>query len=723
MRRIPLWIAVAVVGQGLAALCPALGATGDFGMQIISTAMVDPACVFATDLDGDGDADVLSASHLDNKIAWYENTDGLGSFGPQQVISTAANGADSVFATDFDGDGDMDVLSASILDNKIAWYENTDGLGSFGPERLISAGTDNPNSVFATDIDGDGDMDVLMASFPNKIAWYENSDGLGNFGPQQVISTAANGASSVFATDIDGDGDEDVLSISSDDDGISWYENDPATSDAFGEEQIVTSQADEARSVCAADLDGDGDQDVLSASYFDDKIAWYENSDGLGSFGPQQIITTAANGADSVFAADLDGDGDQDALSASYIDDKIAWYENTDGLGSFGPQQIISTAANGAYCVFAADIDSDGDQDVLSASEFDSKIAWYENTNGLGDFGTQRVISTAVIYAFSVFAMDIDGDGDADVLSASGFDDKIAWYENTNGLGSFGPQRVISRAANNAKSVCGADLDGDGDTDVVSASYYDDKIAWYENTDGLGNFGQQRVICSEADGAQSVRTADIDGDGDEDVVWASSLDHAVCWNENTNGLGDFGPREWIKFSAHYPMCVTLADIDGDGNPDVLSASKNDDTVAWYENATTGFITECFPSVIPPRFTRYGTGYGGTGGVVPTLSGFGRPGPGQSIYVEIASGRPNAPCLFMIGLSKASVTLPSGAVILVGNLIGGAGYLVALDGTGSLSIRTTLGPAATGHLYMQALVEDAGAGNGKYSATNGLEMSL
>ena len=61
----------------------------------------------------DGNPDLLSASELDDTIAWYENTDGAGSFGSQQVISTAADSARSVFAADVDGDGDLDVLSAS----------------------------------------------------------------------------------------------------------------------------------------------------------------------------------------------------------------------------------------------------------------------------------------------------------------------------------------------------------------------------------------------------------------------------------------------------------------------------------------------------------------------------------------------------------------------------------------------------------------------------------
>jgi hypothetical protein len=103
--------------------------------------------------------DVLSSSFNDNKIAWYEN-DGTGNFGSQIVISTAASGASSVYATDMDGDGDMDVLSASWTDNKIAWYENTDGAGTFGAQNVISTVAMNASSVYATDMDGDGDMDV-----------------------------------------------------------------------------------------------------------------------------------------------------------------------------------------------------------------------------------------------------------------------------------------------------------------------------------------------------------------------------------------------------------------------------------------------------------------------------------------------------------------------------------------------------------------------------------
>ena len=93
-------------------------------------------------------------------------------------------------------------------------------------------------------------------------------------------------------------------------------------------------------------------------------------------FTPHTITTNAVN-ARSVYAVDIDGDGDMDVLSASASDDKIAWYEN-DGNESFTPH-TITTNADGAISVYAVDIDGDGDIDVLSASRYDNKIAWYEN--------------------------------------------------------------------------------------------------------------------------------------------------------------------------------------------------------------------------------------------------------------------------------------------------------------------------------------------------------
>ncbi|EGB01995.1 hypothetical protein AURANDRAFT_69297, partial [Aureococcus anophagefferens] len=288
-------------------------------------------------------------------------------------------------------------------------------------------------------------------------------------------------------------------------------------------ERIITTLADFAYSVFAIDVDGDGDVDVLSASFSDDTVAWYEN-DGSQSF-TERVITTLAEWACSVFAIDVDGDGDVDALSASYHDDTIAWYEYDAGEDDEPPvfaKHVITTLADEGNTVFAVDLDGDGDVDALSASYNDDTVAWYEN-DGSQSFA-RRIITNSADAAISVFAIDVDGDGDVDALSASRDDDTVAWYEN-DGSQSF-TDRAISNSADGRGGVYAIDLDGDGDVDVLSASQYDDTVAWYENECGphapspsptprptalcTSVTFAERVITDSADGGNSVFAIDVE---------------------------------------------------------------------------------------------------------------------------------------------------------------------------------------------------------------------
>jgi hypothetical protein len=253
------------------------------------------------------------------------------------------------------------------------------------------------------------------------------------------IATSALIARSVFAADMDGDGDMDIVSANegsaSDNGTIAWYENNGAADPTWAAANIATSLHN-SMSVFAADMDGDGDMDIVSASTGDDTIAWYENNNGDGSSWTAANIDTNADSAKSVFAADMDGDGDMDIVSASYKDNTIAWYKNNNGDGSSWTAADIAISADGATSVFAADMDGDGDMDIVSASYLDDTIAWYENNNGDGSSWTAANIDTNADGASSVFASDMDGDGDMDIVSASTIDDTIAWYENNNGDGS-----------------------------------------------------------------------------------------------------------------------------------------------------------------------------------------------------------------------------------------------------------------------------------------------
>ena len=363
----------------------------------------------------------------------------------------------------------------------------------------------------------------------------------GHAQPEPASSPPANSPSSIYVTDLDADNKPDLLSATAGSDEVAWHRQAGA---GFADRTVITDRANGVHSVIGADLDGDGDPDVISASQFDNKIAWYENADGYGRFSDQTIIANEASDPQSLVAADFDGDGDEDLLYCSWDDGKVAWYENTDGTGSFSNVNVISNNAGGAEAVYAADLDGDGDKDALSASSSvggTNKIAWYRNT--AGGFASQNVISQKMRGARVVLAADLDGDGDQDVLSGSASDGKVAWYENTDGYGTFSKQTVITTSARGVRSLSAADLDGDGDMDVLSASATKGTLAWYENTDGSGAFSGPNVLSSTASYA-SVFTADVDGDGDPDVLSGSEKNSQIIWfrNDLDGGTG-FGAAQ------------------------------------------------------------------------------------------------------------------------------------------------------------------------------------
>ena len=340
-----------------------------------------------------------------------------------------------------------------------------------------------------------------------------------------------------------------------------------------------------------ADIDGDGHVDVLSASQIDNKVSWFPNADGQGSFAAQEQILSDTAGAGSVALGDVDGDGDLDLLATGYWDNEVAWYENLsvqDGEISFAPQRIITTQARRAQAVQVADLDGDGDLDVLSASYQDNKIAWYENLDGAGGFGAQQIITNRVVGAVHVHTADLDGDGDLDVLSASASDGIVAWYPNTDGRGQFGEIQILTRQAAGAEWVSTADLDGDGDLDVLSASYLDGRIAWFQNTDGQGQFHARLTISTELK-PTTVEALDIDRDGDLDLVathYAENWTGSLVWLEHRDGQGDFAPAQAIAVDLPRAEALYLADLDGDGKLDILTASDSD--VYWYERTEDGF---------------------------------------------------------------------------------------------------------------------------------------
>lgn len=241
----------------------------------------------------------------------------------------------------------------------------------------------------------------------------------------------------------------------------------------------------------------------------------------------------------------------------------------------FEQQPSIANNLNGAIGVFPVDMDGDGDMDVVSVAGLDDKVSWFEN-DGSQNF-TERVIATGIDEAKDVEAADLDNDGDIDVVSVSTQDDRVIWYEN-DGSQNF-TTRVISSAADGAFGVHIADINSDGYLDVLSASVFDNKIAWYEN-DGSQNF-TTRIISTTTTGALQVTSEDLDGDGDVDVLAAAETIGTVFWYEN-DGAASFTQRI-VSTNFSEARDVYTIDLDQDGDVDVLTASEQDDKIAWFEN--------------------------------------------------------------------------------------------------------------------------------------------
>ncbi len=339
----------------------------------------------------------------------------------------------------------------------------------FSVEHPIAENFNYVFTVYATDVDGDGDTDVLGAAInADDITWWENNGS--EVFTEHTIAGDFDGAWSVYATDVDGDGDTDVLGTAEYADEIAWWENNG--SEIFTEHTIATNY-DCARSVYAADVDGDGDVDVLGAAYNAGDITWWENN-GSEVF-TEHTIAGNFNGAHSVYATDVDGDGDTDVLGAAWHIDDITWWENN-GSEVF-TEHTIAGNFDGACSVYATDVDCDGDMDVLGAAWYAGDITWWEN-NGSEVF-TEHAIAGNFTGAYSVYATDVDGDGDTDVLGAAGNADDITWWEN-DGSEVF-TEHTIAGNFNGACSVYATDVDGDGDTDVLGAAEFASDITWWEN--------------------------------------------------------------------------------------------------------------------------------------------------------------------------------------------------------------------------------------------------
>lgn len=317
------------------------------------------------DLNQDGYLDIVVLWSQENNneywVEWFEN-DGKGNYGDPEVLVQTPHNPRRLLVTDLDLDGDLDILTSHQNVSGTMFHENLGALEFKEPVSILESGFLN---LLSADIDQDGDMDMIMGS-----GVYLNDGNLNFTEGFEHISLSNTHGNSVFIVDWDGDGDLDIFGHPVNNTSwIRWYENLDNQDFAENERLVNFFQSNGyVWSLDIKDADNDGDLDIY-AGMFSNSSYYFEN---LGN--NVDFITTELNSftASPGYLVDLDVDGDLDPIKTN-SDRGIVWHEHY-GASDFSSRQIIQ---EGASLTQVGDMDSDGDLDLVYIA--DSQVQLIRN--------------------------------------------------------------------------------------------------------------------------------------------------------------------------------------------------------------------------------------------------------------------------------------------------------------------------------------------------------
>ncbi len=359
-------------------------------------------------------------------------------------------------------------------------------------------------------------------------------------------------------------------------DGIDWVNVPGSISLNCGMYRIDDGSAAPARGICAADIDGDGDDDLVRIS--ESGFFWYENPGLLEPGWSEHFISSVPAGFDvgCVVSDDLDGDGDPDLVVSDYWGGALRLYRNF-SQGSSWPGLTIPVAA--ASQSDTGDIDGDGDIDIACHQENGGDLYWCENDNGGGAAWTPHLIYDFGEHGpFGVCITDIDSDGYNDIALTLIWDAHVEWFRNTHGTGEEWENHIIPSSGyfGCPAYIQSGDIDGDDDPDLlVSSTIGNSMIGWCENLDASGTSWQCHTV-EPGMGGYHVDLVDLDADGDLDVVGnriSSGLGCYVGLWRNLDGEGTAWMKHVISADLEYPYCGQYLDIDQDGVQDEVAVTS------------------------------------------------------------------------------------------------------------------------------------------------------
>lgn len=473
--------------------------------------------------------------------------------------------------------------------------------GQFGPVRILASETISANHVLVGNVNGDAFTDIMLLNGTQLVA--KLNEGHASFADRHVAYDDLL-LSRALLVDVNGDGLDDLLNYS-EDQFMLLYMNDPLL--GYTDSVVVDDYSSNAfAQLLAVDLDQDGDMDLLTAS--GPSIQYYLN-DGAGNFSQAEGVTSSL--VDAFAVADIDGDADLDLV---WSEGGVRWSAN-DGALAFLPIAGTILGTIGAAAdpwVACGDIDVDGDIDILSG--VDDKRGVVLNQGG-GTFAPLD-LTTGLPHCYRAQLHDMDGDADPDLLGYDNLNLEISafWWEN-DGTGDFATIHVIDTVQTIPwldDKLHGADMDNDGDVDVVSREHVylnDGSGALTKHTFDIPSTGLLAVSDQNLDGQREIYWSkegliglvnngsldffpaqchdevpieeglrgfhDMDGDGVNDVLYDgldSVSNSRVIWRRGLAG-GTYGPEHVLTFPWVGDVNALMAgDLNNDGSTDLLASS-------------------------------------------------------------------------------------------------------------------------------------------------------
>ncbi|MCP3904510.1 MAG: hypothetical protein GY715_12855 [Planctomycetes bacterium] len=498
------------------------------------------------DLDGDGDLDFAGTRPSEDRISVCMNA-GDGTFVFHSDVATSVQPTDVAIA-DVDGDEDADLLAVHLVIHRLTVWLN-DG-ESFGLGGEYDGDLDHPLYLMVADLDGDGDQDAVATNSLNpygrRMFW---NQGDGSFVHQSSYPTPS-GIASIAPADLDADGDLDLVMARRDID-VAWNLDGSSFTT-----NVAQGTGGHQHAVSVDDFDGDGRLEV-AAMASGGRVALFEVA-ADGSLVVNRQYPTDSSPRD-VDAGDMNNDGLLDLVTTSWSPRRVSVLLNTGEPGFAEP--ITRDTGPNSWCSTVGDFDGDGHLDVAVAT------AHVEILLGRGD----GMLSDPIEYdtghrPLDIVSRDFDGDGDLDLACAMQYGNAVSILFNDGG-GGFGT-RVDMPVGDWPRSLTSFDADGDSDHDILVASSTYQYLRVLINA-GDGTFSLLPPMNVAPDLPEHPCTADLDGDGIEDVVTVRRQNPASILVRRGLGGGFFSDPVVYPVGPDFGRAHALAigDIDGDGDLD------------------------------------------------------------------------------------------------------------------------------------------------------------